>query len=264
MRIATLNANGIRAAERKGLSAWLRASQIDICCLQEVRATVDEVPPSLFTDGSISLFSAVKKGYSGVGIWTAASLLSATQVCAGSNESFFDSEGRVLRADFGPLTIVSAYFPSGAASEQRQRAKLAFLEAFGQWISEIQKERPLLMVAADFNMCHTSKDIHDPHRLWGTPGFSPEESAWLTAWQEAGWVDAFRSLHPSSHGEYTWWSARGRAKERNAGWRIDGFWLSPALAPSLQRCGHEPEAGLSDHCPVWIELDESKFVTFTA
>ena len=250
MRVASLNLNGIRAANRKGLAAWMSALQADILAFQEVRALPEQVPAELLENGHWYFFPAERKGYSGVALW---SKLPADEVCLGMGVDRWDAEGRVLEARWGTTRVVSAYFPSGASSAERQVAKLDFLTDF----ATVSEKRGWLdqptAVLGDFNVCHGPMDIHNPARMWGIPGFNAEESAWMDQWAAAGWVDGFRALNPQAAHAYTWWSAYGGARERNAGWRIDYAWLAPALAQKLQDCRHLPLALLSDHCPVRAE-----------
>lgn len=250
MRVATLNLNGIRAASRKGLAAWMSALDADVIAFQEVRALPDQVPEEVLKHGHWLFFPAERKGYSGTALWSKAP---ADDVIRGTGVDRWDAEGRVLEARWGDTRIVSAYFPSGAASVERQSAKLDFLQDFVALAEQRKWLQQNTAVLGDFNVCHTAQDIHNPTKMWGIPGFNQEESAWMDQWAASGWVDAFRARHPEASHAFTWWSAYGGARERNAGWRIDYAWLTPGLAQKLQDCRHLPLAFLSDHCPVRAE-----------
>jgi exodeoxyribonuclease-3 len=250
VRVATLNLNGIRAADRKGLGAWMLALDADVIAFQEVRALPEQVPPTLLEWGHWQFFPAEKKGYSGVALW---SKVPPDETVRGMGVESWDAEGRVITARWGETRVVSAYFPSGASSVARQQAKLDFLHDFQGWMEAGKFAEGKTALLGDFNICHTALDIHNPSRMWGIPGFNQEESAWMDQLAASGWVDAFRALHPQTAHAFTWWSTYGGARERNAGWRIDYAWLSPALAQNLQDSRHLPLALLSDHCPVRVE-----------
>ena len=251
MRILSLNGNGIRACLKKGLVRWWESTDADLLLFQEVRHDDAAFIAASFPDCWTSLHTAEKKGYSGVAIIAKTPPI---RVVHGMNRPEFDLEGRVMRVDYPGVTLLNVYFPSGASKPERQAVKLAFLDAFRQYLTEVEREVPQVIVGADWNMCHTPLDIHNPIRLEGVPGFSAPERAWLDALEEAHWRDAFR-LFNSGGDQYTWWSLQSRSRERNIGWRIDGFWLSPAAVQGAKRCIHLNQAYLSDHCPVLLEWD---------
>ena len=251
MRIISLNGNGIRASIKKGLVRWWESTEADLLLFQEVRFDDREFLAQTFPGFWTHLHAAEKKGYSGVAIVAKQAPL---RVLDGMGSPSFDSEGRVLRVDYPECAVVNAYFPSGASKPERQIVKLAFLQAFRNYLDALEKEGKPIIVGADWNMCHHAIDIHNPIRLDGVPGFSAPERAWLDQLQEAGWRDAFR-LFQSDGAHYTWWSMQSRSRERNVGWRIDGFWLSPNAVEAARRCVHLSQAYLSDHCPVLLEWD---------
>ena len=251
--LCTLNANGLRAAEKKGFSSWLERHAPDLLCLQELRALPTQVPDAVRSPAGYSTrwLCAEKKGYSGVAVY---SRDAADRYSEGCGLDWADREGRILRADLGELVLVSAYVPSGSSSEERQDLKFAFMEHLQAWLAPLlELERPVA-ICGDINIAHTELDIHAPKRNEKNSGFLPEEREWFGQLLDAGWVDVFREHHPDEGGHYSWWSARGRARELDRGWRIDYVLCNRRLAPRVQRAWIERDADLSDHAPVWIEL----------
>ncbi len=253
MKVASYNVNGIRAALKKGLQDWMQEIDLDILCLQETKAQPEQVDHSFLEQLGYQhhWHSAEKKGYSGVATF---SKKAPDQVIAGCGIPKYDAEGRILRTDFGPLTLLNCYFPSGTSGEERQAFKMGFLDDFYQWVAELRKERPQLIIVGDYNIAHTEIDIHDPVRNKKTSGFLPEERDWLTQWFDNGFTDAFRHLNPETV-EYSWWSFRAQARAKNKGWRIDYQSVSDDLAAKLIEARHLNEAVHSDHCPVYLEID---------
>ena len=160
----------------------------------------------------------------------------------------------MIRADFGSLSVMSVYMPSGTTGELRQSFKMQWLEDFIQYIDTLKKSRPELVISGDYNICHKAIDIHDPVRNAKSSGFLPEERLWVDTFISRGFLDAFRHLNDAPH-QYTWWSQRSNAREKNLGWRIDYHQLSSNLQSRLKRAVILSEARHSDHCPVLIELD---------
>ncbi|MGH9840753.1 MAG: exodeoxyribonuclease III [Blastocatellia bacterium] len=252
MRILTLNLNGIRSATAKGVVSWLAASGADVICLQEVRALPAQVPPEWQTLGlHAEWYPAEKPGYSGV------ALLSKTRpkrVTLGMNSSF-DSEGRVLQADFGDLSVVSTYIPSGTSSPERLAIKLKFMDEFLQHCRRLRKSKRDLVFCGDFNIAHQPIDLKNWRSNQKNSGFLPEERAWLTTFLDVGYHDTFRHLLGPEAVHYSWWSNRGRARENNVGWRLDYQFTTPAL----NKVAHSPviygDPMFSDHAPVVIDYD---------
>ncbi|SMG52248.1 exodeoxyribonuclease-3 [Marivirga sericea] len=255
MKIISYNVNGIRAAERKGLSDWLKTEQPDIFCVQELKANIDQIDTSIFEDLGYQIYwhSAEKKGYSGVGIFTK---LKPNNVEIGCGMEQYDREGRVIRADFNDFSVLCTYMPSGSSGDPRQNFKMQWLTDFRSYIQELKKTIPNLLICGDYNICHQAIDIHDPVRNKNSSGFLPEEREWMTDFLSDGFIDSFRYLNKKPD-QYSWWSYRSAARERNKGWRIDYHMLSENLVNKLKSADILQEVKHSDHCPVKIELNVS-------
>ena len=253
MKIATYNVNGLRSALSKGFMEWLLASDADVVCLQELKSEESQLNLDVFRAVGFEpyLFSAQKKGYSGVGILTR---IKPDQVIRGMNLAQYDFEGRFIRADFDDISVISVYMPSGSSGDLRQDFKMIWLKDFQLYINELKKTRPKLIIAGDYNICHRAIDIHNPISNAKSSGFLPEERAWMDAFIQSGFVDSFRQLNPEPN-HYTWWSFRANARTKNLGWRIDYIMLSGNLTDSLKRCVILPEAKHSDHCPVLADIE---------
>lgn len=253
MKIISYNVNGIRAALTKNFKEWLSAENPDVLCLQETKAQPDQIDTMLFAEMGYTsyLHSAEKKGYSGVAIITKQA---PDKVVIGMQFPLYDGEGRVIRADFGDVTVVCVYIPSGSSGEIRQAFKMEFLREFALYLANLRKSRPNIIVCGDYNICHKPIDINHPERQIGVSGFLPEERAWLNQLEATGMVDSFRVFDQSAE-KYSWWSYRGGARYRNAGWRIDYHWVSEPLRGRLKSAAILSDAIHSDHCPVVVELD---------
>ncbi len=255
MKIITYNVNGLRAVIKKGFVEWLKATNADVICLQETKAHSSQIPVVLFEDlGYTTYFqSAEKKGYSGVAIFTKNI---PTKIIKGYDlfSSIDDTEGRVIRADFENLSILSVYMPSGSSGEDRRTYKMDWNRNFLQYIQALKTEIPNLLIVGDYNICHQDIDIHNPKANTKTSGFLPEERLWLSDFFDNGFSDTFRHLNKEPH-HYTWWSAWGTAREKNLGWRIDYQAISSHLIDKVKRSVILTEAKFSDHCPVLIEVE---------
>ncbi|MBN1587302.1 MAG: exodeoxyribonuclease III [Candidatus Omnitrophica bacterium] len=252
--LCTFNVNGIRSAGRKGFSEWLKKHQPNYLALQEMRALPDQAPPEVAAprDYCARWVPAERKGYSGVATYTRTEPL---RYWVGSGLDWGDREGRVLRADFPDFTFVNVYIPSGSASGERLALKYEYAEHFlGYTRSLLDEGRPVAL-CGDFNVAHEEIDIHDPKGNAKNSGFLPEEREWLSRLLAQGWVDTFRALHPGVPGLYSWWSNRGRAREKDLGWRIDYILTTPDLAERASKAWIDKQAGLSDHAPVWVEFE---------
>lgn len=252
MRIITYNVNGIRAAIQKGLFDWMRAADPDILLLQETKAQPEQVPVLDFEMMGYQTFwhSAQKKGYSGVAILTR---IKPDRVISGMGIKVYDDEGRFIRADYGDLSVVSVYHPSGSSGDHRQAFKMQWLDDFYRYVHDLRKERPNLVISGDYNICHKPIDIHDPVRNATVSGFLPEEREWMTNFMDSGFTDTFRYFNEQPH-QYTWWSFRAGARARNLGWRIDYHMVTRSLEDRLKSALIMPEAMHSDHCPVLLEI----------
>lgn len=253
MRIVSYNVNGIRSAFSKGLVSFMQHDGADVFCFQEMKADEHQLPePEAFDQAGYTYrywHSAQKKGYSGVALFCKQK---PDHIEFGSGTSH-DVEGRIIRADFGDISVISVYIPSGSSGEDRQAYKMIWLDFFQNYIRQLRKTRPRLIICGDYNICHQAIDIHDPISNKNSSGFLPEERDWFSSFLEDGFVDSFRLFHPEPH-QYSWWSFRAASRERNKGWRIDYCLADQSLQTAIQSSGILPEQKHSDHCPVWIEL----------
>ncbi|HRG58227.1 MAG TPA: exodeoxyribonuclease III [Bacteroidia bacterium] len=252
-RIITYNVNGIRAALTKNWLEWLIESGADIICLQEIKASPDQLDVKIFEEAGFHHFwyPAQKKGYSGVAILTKQK---PDHVQYGMGIEKYDFEGRFLRADFGDVSVVSVYMPSGSSGDDRQAFKMVWLNDFTEYINSLRKERPKLIVCGDYNICNKPIDIHNPKSNANTSGFLPEEREWFDNFLAMGYIDSFRVFNQQPN-EYTWWSFRANARAKNLGWRIDYNIVTDNLMANLKGAKILPEAKHSDHCPCVLELE---------
>lgn len=253
MKIISYNVNGIRAAINKGWIDWLEATEADIVCLQEIKATPDQIADiQQIADLGYHHFwyPAQKKGYSGTAILTKTQ---PNNVEYGCGIEAYDNEGRIIRADFDTFSVISAYFPSGSSGDERQAFKYQFLDDFEIYAAQLRTKFPNLLICGDYNICHRAIDIHNPKSNANSSGFLPEERAWMEKFIDSGYIDTFRHLNPDPH-HYTWWSYRAGARAKNLGWRIDYHLLSDTMEDKIKRATILPEAKHSDHCPILLEL----------
>lgn len=222
MKIISYNVNGIRAALKKDFVGWLKAANPEVVCLQETKAMVDQVDMTEIEALGYQhfWFSAQKKGYSGVAIFTK---IKPKNVSYGSGIDHMDFEGRILRVDFDKVSVMSLYLPSGT-NPDRLEYKFRFMDEFQEYITKLRIEFPNLIICGDYNICHQAIDIHDPVRNKNVSGFLPEERAWLDHFMKSGFIDSFRLFNQEPH-RYSWWSYRANARNNNKGWRIDSHWL---------------------------------------
>jgi len=254
MRIISYNTNGIRAAIKKGFIDWLKTNPADIICIQETKANKEDVDCTAIEALGYQTywFSAQKKGYSGVAVFTK---IVPDNVEYGHQKEQSDFEGRVIRLDFGKVTLINAYFPSGTSGDERQTYKYKWLDEFHHYLVDLRKTRPQLIITGDYNIAHTEIDIHDPKGNKNSSGFLPEERAWMTAFLADGFIDSFRSIHLDAKGAYSWWSQRfPSVRLQNKGWRIDYIAITNNLKDKLVDATIYPEVKHSDHCPVYAEL----------
>lgn len=257
MKVISANLNGIRSATQKGFFDWLAAECADIVCIQELKAQQTDLPAHILAPNDWhGVFScADKKGYSGVAIYSRQAP-DAVRIGFGSEE--FDAEGRLIAADFGTLTVVSLYLPSGSSSPERQAAKFRCLAALRPVLQQWLASHRTFLLCGDWNIAHTSLDLKNWRANQKNSGFLPEERAWLSGVLHEGWVDVYRHLHPQATEEgYTWWSNRGQAWANNVGWRIDYQLATPALAASARRAWVYKSQRFSDHAPLLMEYEGS-------
>jgi len=251
MKIISYNVNGIRAAINKGFIDWLQSASPDVICLQEIKALEEQLDLSVFEDVGYNYnywFSAQKKGYSGVAI------LSKTEpdhVEYGTGIPTMDFEGRNIRADFGDLSVMSMYLPSGTNME-RLEFKFNYMDEIQEYLTSLRGSKPNLVVCGDYNICHEEIDIHNP-KMKNVSGFLPEEREWLGGFIDSGFVDSFRHLNNDLQ-QYSWWSYRANARANNKGWRLDYAMVAESLQENIKRAVILTEAVHSDHCPILVEI----------
>ena len=251
MKIISYNVNGIRAALKKDFIGWLKAANTDVLCLQEIKANKEQLDLSVFEAIGYKYhywFSAQKKGYSGVAIL---SKIEPNHVEYGTGIESMDFEGRNIRADFDSCSVMSLYLPSGTNIERLEH-KYEYMDLFQDYITNLVKDIPNLVICGDYNICHNEIDIHNPKIK--VSGFLPEERQWLGAFIDNGFIDSFRYLHPETT-TYSWWSYRANARANNKGWRLDYAMVTEPLKEKISRAYILPEAKHSDHCPIVVELD---------
>ncbi len=257
LRVTSFNANGIRAAARKGFFDWLRRTSPDVLCMQETKAHEHQVPPEaldLDVYPAYAFVDAQKKGYSGVAIYAKRA---PDRIVRGLDMADMDAEGRFVRFEWGDLSIASLYVPSGTSGELRQDVKNGFLERFVEQLAELPHDGKRHIVCGDYNIAHRDIDTYDPVRNATVTGFLPHERAWMdTVTDELGMVDAFRLVDPAPK-RYTWWSNFAGAFERNLGWRIDYQLVTPNVAPFVRSASIYKDERFSDHAPLTIDYDLS-------
>ena len=252
MNIISYNVNGIRAALKKGFMTWLQAANPDVICIQETKAHKEQLDLEIFEQAGYSYhywFSAEKKGYSSVAVL---SKTKPNHVEYGTGIESMDFEGRNLRLDFDNVSVMSLYLPSGT-NDARLGFKLNYMDEFLEYIDNLKKEIPNLVICGDYNICHEEIDIHNP-KMKGVSGFLPVEREWIGKFIDSGFIDSFRHFNKEPD-NYSWWSYRANARNNNKGWRIDYCMASEPLKANLKRAYILPEAKHSDHCPIGVELE---------
>ena len=253
-RVISLNANGIRAAARKGFFDWMARQDADVVCIQETKAQEHQLSDKLFAPPGYHCYyeDAEKKGYSGVAVYTRHA---PKKVVRGYGDPEFDSEGRYLEVQLGGINIVSLYLPSGSSSEERQAAKYRCMESFTEHLLKLRRRRSEYVICGDWNIAHREEDLKNWRGNRKNSGFLPEERAWLDrVFGEYRFVDAFRTLEQEPD-QYTWWSNRGRAWDKNVGWRIDYHVVTPGLQSKVIRTEIYKEQRFSDHAPLIMDYD---------
>lgn len=254
LRIISLNFNGIRSAAKKGCFEWLASQKADVLCVQELKAQATDMTPEFLAPGKLTghFHYAEKKGYSGTGVY---SKIKPAKVTTGFGAPEFDAEGRYVQCDFDGYSVISVYQPSGSSGEERQAAKFRFLDLFLPHLVKLRKSGREIVICGDFNIAHKEIDLKNWKSNQKNSGFLPEERAWLTrVFDEVGFVDVYRKLHPEATGDaYTWWSNRGAAYEKNVGWRLDYQIATPGIASKAKRASIYKETRFSDHAPLIID-----------
>jgi exodeoxyribonuclease-3 len=253
MRLISYNVNGIRAAMKKGFCDWLQTNPADIVCIQETKAQQGDVDQKLLAGMGYQDYwnSAEKKGYSGVAVFTR---IKPDFVQVGNGYMQSDAEGRVLRLDFGDITLLNAYFPSGTTGDVRQAYKYIWLNELLEYLKTLRRDRSKIILCGDYNIAHRAIDIHDPKGNKNSSGFLPEERAWMDQFFAEGFTDSFRHINQEPH-HYSWWTARfPSARLNNKGWRIDYINVTDNLKADIKDARMMPDVKHSDHCPVYLEL----------
>lgn len=254
MKVMTFNCNGVRAAARKGFFDWLRTQSLDVICLQETRAQIDQLTDSIFHPEGFHCyyFDAQKKGYSGTAIYSKKKPL---KVSKGLGFDIADIEGRYIQADYEELSVASLYLPSGSANEERLRKKYTFMDKFLAFLRDVKAQDLNLIVCADWNICHKEIDLKNWKANQKNSGFLPEEREWLDIlYDDLGFVDAFRVVNQEPH-RYSWWSNRGQARSNNVGWRLDYQVVTPKFKNKVISAEIYVEEKFSDHAPVILTYD---------
>jgi exodeoxyribonuclease-3 len=254
MKIISLNVNGIRSAQRKGFFNWMLKQDADIVCIQETKAQVHQLDAeALSPPGYLGFFNdAEKKGYSGVALYTRKQPDRADDIFGLERA---DHEGRFLRTDFGKLSVISIYLPSGSSSEERQSIKFEFLDYFMPVLKKMRRQKRQYIICGDWNIAHKKIDLKNWRGNQNNSGFLPEERAWMDIlFNEIGLVDAFRVVNQEEE-QYTWWSNRGQAWAKNVGWRIDYHVISPGLSNAVKEVYIYKKERFSDHAPLIINYD---------
>lgn len=254
MKIITLNVNGIRSAAKKGFFKWLARQRADAICLQETKAQEHQLNDEIFRPAGYHAYyhDAEKKGYSGVAIY---SRQEPDKVTMGLGWKSFDAEGRFIQADFGKLSVISLYMPSGSSSEERQQVKFKVMAHLMPMLQQLRRKRREYIICGDWNIAHRKIDIKNWRGNQKNSGFLPEERAWLDElFGPVGYVDAFRVVNQEAD-QYTWWSNRGQAWAKNVGWRIDYQVITPGLQDTVRRVYIYKNERFSDHAPLIIEYD---------
>jgi len=254
MKVMTLNVNGIRAGHRKGFFQWMLVQNVDVVCIQETKAQVHQLSEEILSPNGYSGFfnDAEKKGYSGVAIYTKQQP-DKIKTILGWHRA--DSEGRYIQADFGSLSIISLYLPSGSSSEERQTIKYDFMDRFMPVLKKYRNQKRNYIICGDWNIAHKEIDLKNWRGNKKNSGFLPEERAWMDRlFDSVGMVDAFREINQQED-QFTWWSNRGQAWAKNVGWRIDYQIVSPSLSGKITSAEIYKEERFSDHAPLIMEYD---------
>jgi exodeoxyribonuclease-3 len=255
LRLFSWNVNGLRAAVRKGFLDWFHGTEPDVLAVQEVRAIPDQLDDEVLQPEGYRVFfhPGQRRGYSGVALYTRRQPGAVT--LGGLGDPAFDGEGRLIIADYGEFVLYNGYFPNGGHDLSRVSYKLAFSEAVLQRAENLRRAGRSIVICGDVNTAHSEIDLANPRSNTTNTGFLPEERAWVSRLIDHGYVDVFRQRHPGEPGHYTWWSNRRGVRERNVGWRIDYFFISPDLERRVVDARIHSRVMGSDHCPIELVLE---------
>lgn len=253
LRLLSWNVNGIRAIQKKGFLSWLEKESPDVLCIQEIKAHENQLNESLLKPDSYKyhISSAERKGYSGVLTYTK---LESQKTEYGFGIKKFDSEGRILIHDLEKFILFNIYFPNGQMSEERLKYKLAFYNTFLEHVNKLKDKGKKIVVCGDLNTAHKEIDLTRPKENENTSGFLKVERDWMDKFVDSGYIDTFRHFVKEG-GHYTYWDPITRARERNVGWRIDYFFITPNLLKNLKKAFILADVMGSDHCPLGIEIE---------
>lgn len=252
MKIMTFNCNGIRSAARKGFFEWMQKADVDVVCLQETRAQLEQLTDEIFHPSGYTnyFFDAEKRGYSGTALYCKKK---PEKVITGLNWAIAETEGRYIQADYNGLSIASLYMPSGSSGPDKQARKMEFMGYFLEHMRSLRRKRQDYIICGDWNICHKEIDLKNWRPNQKNSGFLPEERAWLDrVYDELGYVDAFRIINQEAE-QYSWWSNRGQARAKNVGWRLDYHVVTPAIAKRVKSTYIYTDENFSDHAPVVLE-----------
>jgi len=252
MKIISWNVNGIRAAAKKGFASWLESSQADVVCVQETKASVEQLDEKILDIPEYTSYfeSAEKKGYSGVAVYTKIPPVNVTNL--GVEE--FDNEGRTLVVELPNLTVISAYFPNSRDGGARLAYKIDFCNAMLEFCTRLSSEKKPFVLCGDYNIAHKPIDLARPDDNENSAGYLPEERAWMDTFLSSGFADTFRMFNKEP-GNYTWWSYVTRARERNVGWRLDYHCVPEGITNRVTGAGILSDVMGSDHCPVSVDIE---------
>ncbi len=254
MKIISWNVNGIRAVYKKGQFERILEEKPDILCLQETKALPEQLDEKLRTPDDYHSwfhFPSIKKGYSGVAIYSKEEPIKVTNDL-GIEE--MDQEGRLIVAHYKDFSLINTYFPNGGGSPERLHYKLEFYDHFLKFIDKLHEKQPNIIFCGDVNVAHREIDLARPKENETHVGFLPIERAWMDKLIAHGWIDVFRHFNPDKKDAYTYWDMKTFARERNVGWRIDYFFASPEMLKSIKSVEILDNILGSDHCPIQITL----------
>ncbi len=254
MKIISANVNGIRAAAKKGFFQWLTVENADVICIQETKAQAHQLDADIFHPKGYHVYfhDAEKKGYSGVAIYARKK---PDKIVYGLGKGFedMDAEGRYIQANFGDLSVISIYLPSGTSKEERQQVKFSFMARFAERLKKMRRQRREYVLCGDWNIVHKEIDIKNFKSNQKNSGCLPEERAWMDdLFSSGGYIDAFRIINQEAN-QYTWWSNRGQAWTNNVGWRIDYQVITPGLQSRVKNTSIYKDERFSDHAPLIVE-----------